>query len=57
MRRVGFVIYPGKLSDADCFRIGTIGHIFPQDIRDLMAAVQRVRGEMQIDSAHAVSYA
>ena len=26
----GFVIYPGKVSDADCFRIGTIGRIFPE---------------------------
>jgi 2-aminoethylphosphonate-pyruvate transaminase len=57
LSELGFVIYPGKVSDADCFRIGTIGHIFPQDIRDLVAAVQRVLGEMQIDSAHSVIYA
>lgn len=25
----GFVIYPGKVSDADCFRIGHIGRLFP----------------------------
>jgi 2-aminoethylphosphonate-pyruvate transaminase len=57
LSELGFVIYPGKVSDADCFRIGTIGHIFPQDIRDLVAAVQRVLGEMQIDSTHSVIYA
>ena len=57
LSELGFVIYPGKVSDADCFRIGTIGHIFPQDIRHLVAAIQRVLSEMQIDSAHAVSYA
>jgi 2-aminoethylphosphonate-pyruvate transaminase len=57
LSELGFVIYPGKVSAADCFRIGTIGHIFPQDIRDLVAAVQRVLGEMQIDSAHSVLYA
>ena len=34
-----FVIYPGKVSQADTFRIGTIGHVFPDDIRDLIAAV------------------
>ena len=28
----GFVIYPGKISDADTFRIGNIGDIFPSDI-------------------------
>ena len=27
------MIYPGKVSRADCFRIGTIGRIFEHDIR------------------------
>jgi 2-aminoethylphosphonate-pyruvate transaminase len=44
----GFVIYPGKVSDADCFRIGTIGHIFPEDLKALIAAVRQTLGEMQI---------
>ena len=57
LSELGFVIYPGKVSDADCFRIGTIGQIFPEDIRSLVSAVQRVLSEMQVDSAHAVSYA
>ena len=38
----GFVIYPGKVSQADTFRIGTIGHVFPDDIRDLVAAIDEV---------------
>jgi len=54
---LGFVIYPGKVSNADCFRIGTIGHIFPQDMSALVDNIRRVLGKMQIDSAHAVSYA
>lgn len=57
LSELGFIIYPGKVSNADCFRIGTIGHIFPQDIEALVAAIRRVLGEMQIDSAHAVTYA
>jgi 2-aminoethylphosphonate-pyruvate transaminase len=57
LSELGFVIYPGKVSNADCFRIGTIGHIFPQDIKALVAAIRRVLGEMQIDSAHSVAYA
>ena len=57
LSELGFVIYPGKVSNADCFRIGTIGHISPQDIRELVAAVRRVLGEMHIDSAHAITYA
>jgi 2-aminoethylphosphonate-pyruvate transaminase len=57
LSELGFLIYPGKVSDADCFRIGTIGHIFPQDIQALVAAIRRVLAEMHLDSAHAISYA
>jgi len=41
LRARGFVIYPGKLSQADCFRIGTIGRINKQNVRDLVAAIGR----------------
>ncbi len=44
----GFVIYPGKVSDADCFRIGTIGRIFPSDVRALVDAVRDVLTDMGI---------
>ena len=44
----GFVIYPGKLTDADSFRIGTIGHIFPADVQALLVAIQRALEEMRI---------
>jgi 2-aminoethylphosphonate-pyruvate transaminase len=44
----GYVIYPGKVSDAQCFRIGTIGCIFPNDIQDLLGAIARVVAEMGI---------
>ncbi len=36
----GFVIYPGKVSDANTFRIGTIGDIGPVTIRRLIDAVR-----------------
>jgi 2-aminoethylphosphonate-pyruvate transaminase len=36
----GFVIYPGKVTQKDTFRIGHIGDIHPTDIRNLLAAVQ-----------------
>jgi 2-aminoethylphosphonate-pyruvate transaminase len=39
----GFVIYPGKVSNADCFRIGTIGEVVPKDIRRLLAAIETER--------------
>jgi 2-aminoethylphosphonate-pyruvate transaminase len=46
--RRGFVIYPGKLSRADCFRIGTIGHLFPADVVALVDAVASVLGELEL---------
>lgn len=41
-----FVIYPGKLTKADCFRIGNIGHIFQKDIEALLLAIKEVKAEM-----------
>jgi 2-aminoethylphosphonate-pyruvate transaminase len=43
------VIYPGKVSDADCFRIGNIGRIFPADVKALLAAIREVIAEMGIE--------
>jgi 2-aminoethylphosphonate-pyruvate transaminase len=45
----GFVIYPGKLSKVDCFRIGNIGQLFETDIRMLVDAVEEVLYELKID--------
>jgi 2-aminoethylphosphonate-pyruvate transaminase len=44
----GYVIYPGKVSKADCFRIGCIGHIFPDDMRGLLGAIRQTLAEMGI---------
>lgn len=35
----GFVIYPGKVSQADCFRIGNIGDVTSARVRCLLAAM------------------
>lgn len=40
LKHKGFVIYPGKVSNIESFRIGTIGHVFPEDIARLLKAVQ-----------------
>lgn len=45
----GFVIYPGKVSNADCFRIGHIGRIFEADVRQLLAAIKETLADMNID--------
>ena len=39
----GFVIYPGKISQADTFRIGNIGDVFPDDFRRLVEAIKEIR--------------
>jgi 2-aminoethylphosphonate-pyruvate transaminase len=44
----GHVIYPGKLTNADCFRIGHIGRLGPGDVTSLMAAVAETLNEMDI---------
>lgn len=51
----GFVIYPGKVSKADCFRIGCIGRIFPDDMRGLLGAIRETLAEMGIAAPAAVS--
>ncbi|MCS7024428.1 MAG: 2-aminoethylphosphonate--pyruvate transaminase [Bryobacteraceae bacterium] len=38
----GFLIYPGKLSRANTFRIGTIGRISQADIRALLSAIREI---------------
>lgn len=44
----GCVIYPGKLSHANCFRIGHIGRLCAGDVRTLMAAIAETLDEMEI---------
>ncbi len=45
----GFVIYPGKVSSADCFRIGNIGRLFKCDILAVLAAIRATLSEMDIE--------
>lgn len=44
----GHVIYPGKLSHADCFRIGHIGRLEIGDVESLLCSVRTVLVEMDI---------
>lgn len=39
LKKEGFVIYPGKVTDADTFRIGNIGDVYPADMHRLLTAV------------------
>ncbi len=44
----GMVIYPGKLAEVDCFRIGNIGRIFKSDINSLLVAIEATLLEMNV---------
>jgi 2-aminoethylphosphonate-pyruvate transaminase len=44
----GHVIYPGKLSHADCFRIGHVGRLGAADVQALMAAIAETLHAMNI---------
>jgi 2-aminoethylphosphonate-pyruvate transaminase len=39
----GFVIYPGKVTDLDTFRIGHIGDVEPEDMRRLVNTIAAVK--------------
>jgi 2-aminoethylphosphonate-pyruvate transaminase len=48
LNKRNYVIYPGKLSSENCFRIGSVGRIFSSDVRDLLNAIKDVLQEMQV---------
>jgi 2-aminoethylphosphonate-pyruvate transaminase len=48
LNELGFVIYPGKVSDADCFRIGHIGRLYPADMENLLAAIRQTLQELNV---------
>ncbi|MCI1966779.1 MAG: 2-aminoethylphosphonate--pyruvate transaminase [Oscillospiraceae bacterium] len=41
----GFIIYPGKISKCDSFRVGTIGEVYEQDIHRFLKAVACVMNQ------------
>ncbi|MBE9916851.1 2-aminoethylphosphonate--pyruvate transaminase [Paenibacillus donghaensis] len=43
----GYVIYPGKLTDVDTFRIGNIGEIYQEDIEQLCDIISDYMGGMR----------
>jgi 2-aminoethylphosphonate-pyruvate transaminase len=46
LKELGYVIYPGKLTVADSFRIGCIGRLTEDHMRDALAAIEAVMAEM-----------
>jgi 2-aminoethylphosphonate-pyruvate transaminase len=48
LNKKDYVIYPGKVTDANCFRIGNIGRIFEADIKALLVAIKQTISEMGV---------
>ena len=51
MKRRGFIIYPGKLTVVDSFRVGCIGHMDEQVMRRVVDAAGQALNEMGVSSA------
>jgi len=50
LKERGYVIYPGKLTVADSFRIGCIGRLYPEHMRGALAAIRDILDEMGVSS-------
>jgi 2-aminoethylphosphonate-pyruvate transaminase len=48
VRDRGFILYPGKLTAVDTFRVGCIGAIGPDTLRQAVAAIAEVLREMGV---------
>ena len=46
----GYVIYPGKLTVADSFRMGCIGRLYPKDMKGALDAVRDVLEDMRVSN-------
>ncbi|WP_171241435.1 2-aminoethylphosphonate--pyruvate transaminase [Ruegeria sp. HKCCA5491] len=51
MKDKGFIIYPGKLTVVDSFRVGCIGQMDEQVMRQVVAAAKETLAEMGVASA------
>ncbi len=51
MKARGFIIYPGKLTVVDSFRIGCIGRLDEEVMRNVVTAARESLEEMNVDSA------
>ena len=50
LKERGYVIYPGKLTVADSFRIGCIGRLYPDHMRGALAAIRDILDDMGVTS-------
>jgi 2-aminoethylphosphonate-pyruvate transaminase len=48
MKKKGFIIYPGKLTELDSFRIGCIGQMDAHTMRQVVSAAQEALNKMDV---------
>ena len=44
----GFILYPGKLTQVETFRVGCIGHVSSIDMHAAVTAIAQALGEMEV---------
>jgi 2-aminoethylphosphonate-pyruvate transaminase len=49
VRAKGYILYPGKLTKLETFRVGCIGAIDPNEMRNVVSAVGETLAEMGIE--------
>ncbi len=54
LKEKGFIIYPGKLTVVDSFRIGCIGDIHPDQLKGALSAIEEVLHELNINKEELV---
>jgi 2-aminoethylphosphonate-pyruvate transaminase len=47
-RKRGFILYPGKLTKVETFRVGCIGHVDEEDVRRALDAISQVLKDMGV---------
>jgi 2-aminoethylphosphonate-pyruvate transaminase len=55
LKERGYVIYPGKLTVADSFRIGCIGRLYPDHMRGALGAIRDILDGMGVESLKAAA--
>lgn len=48
LKEKGFIIYPGKLTQVDTFRIGCIGDLYPEQMEKALDAIEEVLTDLKI---------
>lgn len=48
LSKLGFIIYPGSITNQKTFRIGCIGNIYPKHIKMLLKAIKKILLKMHI---------